>query len=307
MKTTNNSNNNLIIIAGPTGIGKSNISLKLAQSLQCDIIGADSRQLYKEMSIGTAKASPEDLQLVQHWMVDSHSIHNEITTSNYEKEALGIINQLFKDNNNVILTGGTGLYIKALIEGLDKLAPPNPTLRVQLEKGLKERGIEYLQEYLKKLDYEAYQKIDHLNSRRLIRTIELSEAVINEGFIIEPKEPRNFNTIPICLKMERRLLYNKINLRVDDMIKNGLLDEVKLLSKYRDYKSLQTVGYTEMFKYLDGSISYDDAVELIKRNSRRYAKRQMTWFRNQGEWSYFEATKYEKILSFIQKEMASTN
>ena len=302
MKTEHNSKNKLIIIAGPTGVGKSNISLKLAQSMHCEIIGADSRQLYQEMSIGTAKSSPKDLEIVKHHMVDSHSINQEITTSQYEKQTLEILNSVFKQHNVAILTGGTGLYIKSVVEGLDELAPPNLILRNELETGYAEHGIDYLQDYLKELDLATFEKIDIQNSRRLIRSIE----ILKSDFIPKgksKKEPRDFTPIPICITMDRGLLYDRINTRVDQMMSDGLLKEVESLMEHRQLKSMQTVGYSELFKYLDGDIDLDTAIELIKRNSRRYAKRQMTWFRNQGEWKNFSADNYSGILEYINTQL----
>lgn len=294
--------NYLIIIAGPTGIGKSKLSLNLAKKLQCDIIGADSRQIYKEMNIGTAKATKPEQKMVKHWLVDSHSIHNQITSSQYEKEALTILDKIFEFNNIAILTGGTGLYIKSIVEGLDNLPPPNETLRNRLENGFQNYGLEYLQKELKKLAPEIYNKIDYKNSRRLIRAIEIANQ--KEKPVLS-KQERNFQTISICLTMDREKLYQNINTRVDGMIENGLLDEVKNLLEFRELRSLQTVGYQELFDYLDEKTSLPEAIELIKRNSRRYAKRQITWFNNQGEWQYFNRNDEDEIFEYISNQLGN--
>lgn len=303
MKLNNKYQNNLIIIAGPTGIGKSNLSINLAKKLRTDIIGADSRQLYQEMSIGTAKPHPQELAEVKHWMVDSHSIHQDFTTSQYEDEVMSIIEKTFINNNCIIMTGGTGMYIKAVTEGLDLLPPPDLALRENLEQGYVTNGLPYLQEVLCSLAPDVYQTIDKQNSRRLIRAIEIAKTSSNYNQVIQ-KKLRTFNTIPICLTMDRDALYKRINTRVDQMIEDGLEAEARALWPYKHLKSLNTVGYQEMFNYFEGLTSLSDAIELIKRNSRRYAKRQMTWFRNQGKWEYFDVNQGEKILAYIVQQIA---
>lgn len=287
---------NLIVVAGPTAVGKTQLCVELAHRFSCDIISADSRQLYKEMRIGTAKPGTSEQGGIRHWFVDSHSIHHPLTAGQYEIEALAKIKECFKKNNNLILSGGTGLFIKAVLEGFDPLPPQDLVLRNELEQAYKENGIRYLQIRLKDLSPEVYAKIDIQNPRRIIRQIEILKAAPAQQ--PQKKAPRIFRPIKICLEMEREKLYHRINTRVDQMISDGLIDEAKELYPHKGLKALQTVGYQELFSYFDKEIDLNEAIRLIKRNSRRYAKRQMTWFRNQGNWEYI-FPNIEKVLNKI--------
>ncbi len=295
----------LIIIAGPTGIGKSSIAMKLARHFETDIVGADSRQLYKEMFIGTAKPNQEERTEIKHHLVHSHSIQNPITAAEYEFLALRALDHIFNYNQTAILCGGTGLYIKAVIEGLNSSVGVDEGLRNQLEKILKEQGILELQKILKEASLEKYEQTDLNNPRRLIRAIEILQSSQDKEW--KPKAYRDFKIIPICLEMDRSNLYDRINMRVDRMISQGLVKEVESLRPYIGSRALDTVGYKEIFHHLAGKNTLEEAIELIKRNSRRYAKRQMTWFRNQGEWNYFSSTKYNQILNFISSRINTMN
>ncbi len=295
----------LIIIAGPTGIGKSSIAMKLARHFKTDIVGADSRQLYKEMFIGTAKPNQEERSEIKHHLVDSHSIINPITAAQYESLALQAIEDIHNRHNIAILCGGTGLYIKAITEGFDSTTGTNHILRNQLEEVLKNQGISQLQLILKEASPDKYAQTDINNPRRLIRAIEIAQSLKTKE--VEKPVKRSFEIIPICLQMDRSELYDRINLRVEKMISNGLLDEVKSLLAYRNNRALNTVGYQELFSFMDGESSFEEAVELIKRNSRRYAKRQITWFRNQGEWHYLPTTERDKIFKLIEERIKTMN
>lgn len=294
----------VIIISGPTAIGKSSIALELAQNLDAPILSADSRQVYKEMTIGTAQPNEEELKIVKHYFINSHSIQKPLSAGTYQKEARVLVDQLAKDHKYIIIVGGTGFYIKALLEGIDEPAPKNQSLRNDLEQSLKESGVTSLSKLLKELDISKYQTIDKLNSRRLIRAIEI--AKYRQKNPLEEKNPYDwpYETTKICLTGERTWLYDRINNRVDQMIKEGLVQEVKSLHSMAHLQALDTVGYRELFSYLDGDISLEEGIELIKRNSRRYAKRQITWFKNQSLWNYIDVQKDENAIKLI-KELIS--
>lgn len=270
----------LIVIAGPTASGKTAIAVNLAKELNTEIISADSRQFYKELSIGTAKPTKEEMDGVTHHFIDSHSIQEPLTAGKYEKEALSLLGELFLKHNTLICVGGSGMFIKALTEGTHQF-PHSPTLQAKLNNELKEKGIENLLEQLEKIDNESYNSVDKENPARVIRALEiclhtgkkLSELKKNQ------KTKRDFSSTYIVLDHPRETLYHRINSRVDTMMVNGLLQEAKSVFQYKNLQTLNTVGYKELFDHLEGKLSLTDAVELIKRNTRRYAKRQTTWFR----------------------------
>lgn len=270
----------LIVIAGPTASGKTAIAVNLAKELKTEIISADSRQFYKELSIGTAKPTIEEMDGVTHHFIDSHSIQEPLTAGKYEKEALSLLGELFLKHNTLICVGGSGMFIKALTEGTHQF-PHSPTLQAKLNNELKEKGIENLLEQLEKIDNESYNSVDKGNPARVIRALEiclhtgkkLSELKKNQ------KTKRDFSSTYIVLDHPRETLYHRINSRVDTMMVNGLLQEAKSVFQYKNLQTLNTVGYKELFDHLEGKLSLTDAVELIKRNTRRYAKRQTTWFR----------------------------
>jgi len=296
----------LITIAGPTAVGKTDLTLQLAQNYNSDIFSADSRQLYKELNIGTAKPDPEELKLVKHHFIDHISILDEYNAGKYEAEINEKFNSYFRSRDIGILTGGTGMYIKAALEGLDHFPLVDESIKLKYEKLLEDNGIEFLQAELQEKDAVYAKEVDLSNSRRLVRALSVIEASGKtfSSFLNQKKEKVHpFQQINICLTRDREELYDRINRRVDQMMDSGLLEEVKKLVQWQNLKSLQTVGYSELFKYLNGEITLPEAIELIKRNSRRYAKRQMTWFRNQGNWHYLEAQDTEAIHKFIDLKL----
>lgn len=295
----------LISLVGPTAVGKTKIAIQLAQHFQTVILSADSRQFYKEISIGTAKPSTEEQALAKHYFINNRSIAEDYNASDFEDEAISILNELFKKHDVVILCGGSGMYIDAVNKGFDSEMPSaNEKIRDELRKLEKEKGIAALQAKLKFLDPKFYQEVDLQNSKRLLRAIEvclLSGKPYSEVRKGKGKE-RIFKSIKIGLSRDRQKLYDRINLRVDKMIQDGLLEEVKRVLPYRNKNALKTVGYRELFDYLDGSLTFEEAVEKIKVNSRRYAKRQLTWFKRDEEISWFEPTQWQEMCIFIEEK-----
>ncbi|MBX2958326.1 MAG: tRNA (adenosine(37)-N6)-dimethylallyltransferase MiaA [Flavobacteriales bacterium] len=292
----------LVVITGPTAVGKTNLCVELAQHFNTEIINADSRQFYKELSIGTAKPTKEEMKNIPHHFVNSHSITQTYNATNFEQDVLALLNKLFKTYPLVILTGGSGLYIDAVCNGFDENIPEgNEQLRTELEQLYNKYGIEILREKLKQLDPDFYQEIDLKNINRLYRAIEVcllsnsSYKQLRQGI----KQNRPFNIIKIALNRDKEELYNRINQRVDLMIQNGLIDEVKQVLPYRTHNALKTVGYTELFDYLDEKLSLPEAIDKIKVNTRRYAKKQLAWFNKSNDYNWFHPNETEKIISFI--------
>lgn len=279
----------LLVIMGATAVGKTRYCVELAQRLKTEIISGDSRQFYHEMQIGTARPTREEMQAVPHHFVGSHSIHEPLNVAQYEIEALNALNKLFEKHETVILTGGSGLYLQAVYRGLDPMPPSNPQVREVLEQRLEAEGVQSLADDLRRFDPVYAAEADLQNPRRVVRALEVIE-VSGKPFSSfrnqQPKEERPFAVKKVILDRPREELYERINRRVDLMVKAGLLDEVKQLFPYRDLVTLQTVGYQELFDFLEGKTTFEEAIELIKRNTRRYAKRQLTWFRRQtdAEW-----------------------
>ncbi|MDY3324906.1 tRNA (adenosine(37)-N6)-dimethylallyltransferase MiaA [Riemerella anatipestifer] len=271
----------LISVVGPTGIGKTELAIKIAQFFGTEILSCDSRQFFKEMPIGTAAPSKEELAVVPHHFIGHLSITEDYSIGRYEKEALVLLDKLFQQYKVVVMVGGSGMYEKAVVEGLNDLPEANEDYIKELEQILNKEGIEALQEYLKAQDEVYYQQVDKDNPRRLIRALDIIKQTGKpySEIIAETKPQRDFNTIRIVLTAPREIIYERINQRVDRMMEKGLLDEVKGLLQYQDRVALNTVGYTELFNYLNGDWELDFAVSEIKKNSRRYAKRQMTWNR----------------------------
>ena len=296
----------MLTIAGPTAVGKTDLTLQLAQKYNSHIFSADSRQIYRELNIGTAKPELEVLDKVKHYFINHISIHEEYNVGRYEDEINDLFKEYFSSHNVGILSGGTGMYIKAALEGLDYFPEVDSSTVTYYEEKLKDQGIAPLQQELKEKDPVYAAEVDLENTRRLIRAL----SVINtcgkpfSSFLNQKVNKQlPFNTINICLTRNRDELYSRINKRVDTMMEQGLLDEAKDLVEWQGLKSLSTVGYAELFKHINGEISLDEAVELIKRNSRRYAKRQMTWFRNQGNWQYIDADDIEAIFDFVERKI----
>ena len=278
----------LIIILGPTAVGKSDFAIERALECGSPIVSCDSRQIYKELKIGTAPPSAEQLARVRHYFIFSHSVNDYFTAGRYEIEALALLKELFKSHSTVIMAGGSGLYADALCNGLDDFPPADRKLRAQLTKRAEVEGVESLAELLKRIDPISYQTIELTNRQRVIRAVEVTLQTgkkFSEWKSHTVRE-RPFEIKKILLTREREVLYERIDRRVDLMMENGLLEEVKSLLPLRDRPALNTVGYRELFDYLDGKISLERGVELIKRNSRRYAKKQLTYWRrdNTIEW-----------------------
>ncbi len=296
----------LVSVVGPTGIGKTTLAIKLAKAFQTEIISADSRQFYKEMQIGTAAPTREELSLAKHHFIHHKSIEDHYSVGNFETDAIAKLDELFKKNTIVIMVGGSGLYVDAVLKGLDEFPKVDPKFREQLNEQLKTSGIESLQLQLKNLDQKTFDKIDTQNPHRVIRALEvcLSSGKAYSSFLTSETKKRDFNTITIGLTSDRPLIYERINTRVDLMMKAGLLDEVKHLSSKRNLNALNTVGYKELFEVLEYNWKLDFAIEEIKKNTRRFAKRQLTWFKRNEDiiWFDFE-TDVNQIIEIVKQTL----
>ena len=299
----------LIAIVGPTAVGKTAMAISLAQYFKTEIISADSRQFYREMNIGTAKPDAEELAAAPHHFINSHSIAQDYSAGDFEREALRLLDKLFEQHDVVVMVGGSGLFVRALCEGLDDLPKAGEEVRERLNNEMAQLGIEKMKERLKAIDPAYYQVADVDNPQRVVRALEVFEATGNPMSFYHKKDvdKRPFNILTIGLNMERSQLYERINLRVDRMMETGLLEEVKSLLQFRSKPALLTVGYAELFDYLDGNISLEDAVDKIKQNSRRYAKRQITWFKKYGDTSWFQPTETAAIIAFINSKLLDHN
>ena len=293
----------VIVIAGPTGVGKTAVAIQLANHFHTEIISADSRQCFKELKVGVARPSAEELKEVSHHFIASHSVQDEVNAVVFEEYALKKVNELFKKHDVVIMAGGTGLYIKAFCEGMDDIPAIDPEIRSNIVEQYELKGIEWLQEEIQKKDPGFYQAGEIKNPQRLMRALEVKESTGQSilSFRKGKKAKRDFNIIKIALELPKEELQHNINTRVDKMIATGLVEEVKSIAAFRHLNALQTVGYTEIFDYLDNKISLEQASELIKKNTRQYAKRQLTWFRKDKEFQWFSPTEAEQIKIFIEK------
>lgn len=298
----------VILIAGPTAVGKSDMACYIADAWQTEIISADSRQCFKEMSIGTAVPSQEQLQLVQHHFIQSHSIHEDMSAGIFERYALNTLDKIFQKHEVCVICGGTGLYIKALLEGMDDMPPINEEIEAQINANYAERGIDYLRQELAKNDLLYAQEGNMQNPARMLRALifYLSNGTSILSYRNNTKKSRDFKVIKIGLELDRAELYDRINKRVDVMMENGLLDEVERLYPFRHEKNLLTVGYQEFYQWGHWpltDIEIAQSVEKIKQNSRKYAKRQMTWFKNQDNLNWYSPTAFEAVQSFIQDNL----
>lgn len=295
----------LVIVVGPTAVGKTDFCVKLAKLLKAEIFSCDSRQLYKEMSIGTAKPTLEEMQGVKHHFVDSHSVEVLYSAGDYEREVESELKSYFQSKDVAIMSGGTGLFVKAVTHGLDDMPAAPEELRAELMRRLETEGLEVLKSELKELDSVAYENMDSDNSQRVVRALEvcLSSGKPFSSFKVKIEKQHSFRIIKIGLERTREELYERINKRVGLMLAAGLVDEVKSLAKYENLNALQTVGYKEVFAYLKGEYDYDRMVDLIKQNTRRYAKRQMTWFKNQDDFQWFNAADFEGVVDYIKKKL----
>ena len=274
-------NKNLIYIAGPTGIGKTNLSIEIAKKLNTEIISCDSRQFYKELKIGTSPPSYSQLNQIRHHLIHNKSIHDVYNVGLYEKEAIQLVNKLFEENDILILVGGSGLYADSIMNGIDDFPEIPSNIRKGLINEYNSSGLEVIQNKLKKLDIKYYNEVDLNNSNRIIRALEIIEFTGKPFslFRTKKKKERIFQSQVIVMECERNKLYNRINDRVDNMIEKGLENEVLGLKDFKHLNTLNTVGYKEFFKYFDDKISYTDAIDKIKQNTRNYAKRQITWLK----------------------------
>lgn len=281
----------LIAIVGPTAVGKTALSIKLAQKLHTEIVSADSRQFYREMEIGTAKPNAEELQKVKHHFINSLSIQDDYSVGHYEKEALQCLENLFKTHSKALLVGGSGLFVKAVCEGLDTLPPGDEQIRKHYENILTEKGLAPLQTELKTKDPAYFELVDKQNPRRLIRALEIISVTGKpySGFRKRKPAHRDFEVIKIGLNIEKELLRKRIDKRVDEMLAAGWLDECRQLFAYRNLNALKTVGYAELFDFIEGKTDWETTVTHIKTNTWHYAKRQLTWFRKDKEIQWFES------------------
>ncbi|MCB0433172.1 MAG: tRNA (adenosine(37)-N6)-dimethylallyltransferase MiaA, partial [Mangrovimonas sp.] len=289
---------------GPTAIGKTDLSIKLAKHFQTEIISADSRQFYKEMSIGTAVPSTEELAQAKHHFIQHISVTNSYTVGDFEKEALNKLDELFNTHEVAIMVGGSGLYVDAVTKGLDDFPEIDTQIRAKLNEELHSKGLVYLQEQLKELDIEAFQTIAIDNPRRVIRALEvcLQTKKPYSSFLRKKENKRPFNTVYIGLTADREIIYNRINQRVDNMIQDGLLEEVETLLSKQGLNALETVGYKELFSYFNKEWPLDFAISEIKKNTRRFAKRQLTWYRKNESVKWFDyLTPVEEITTYINK------
>jgi tRNA dimethylallyltransferase len=301
---TMSTNRRLIVVVGPTASGKTDLSIALARHYNAPILSTDSRQVYKGLPIGTAYPSAEQLQAVEHHFIAERELTEDFNCGQYEKEALERLDTLFKSVNTVVAVGGSGLYIRALCEGMDSLPEADATLREQLATRLQNEGVECLANQLRELDPEYYQVVDRNNPARIMRALEvcLSSGQKYSELRKGERKERDFQIVKIGVSMPREQLYDRVNRRVEMMIAAGLEAEARSVLAYRHCNSLHTVGYSEMFDYFDGKTTLDEAIELIKRNTRHYAKRQMTWFRRDEQIAWFAPTDYQQIIKYIDSQ-----
>lgn len=295
-----NTNKYCIIIVGPTAVGKTALAIQLAQHFSTQIISADSRQCFKELDIGVAKPSEEELKLARHHFISSHSIHEEVNASVFEQYALEKTESIFKTNDVAVMVGGTGLYVKAFCEGMDEVPAVNPSVRQTIVTDYNNKGIEWLREQVQKNDKEYFISGEIFNPQRMMRALEVKMSTGKSilSFQKQKKKKRPFKIIKIGLELPREQLIQRINHRVDEMIQHGLVDEVKSLLPYKELNALQTVGYKEIFDYLEGLSTFDGAVEAIKINTRQYAKRQMTWFKKDKEINWCSPA-FDEVIPLI--------
>lgn len=295
-------NKTVIIIAGPTAVGKTALGIEAAKYFQTEIISADSRQCYQELDIGVARPSPEELAAVPHHFIASHSITEKVTAATFEQYALEKAAQLFQNNDVVVMVGGTGLYIKAFCEGLDEVPEVPSSIRERIINSYQENGLVWLQQEVQDKDPRFYGVGEVQNPHRLMRALEVIEATGQSiiDFRTGGKKERPFSILKIALDLPREQLYDRINARVDKMMEQGLVEEVRSVLPYKENNALQTVGYKEVFAYLDGEVSLEEATVLIKRNTRHYAKRQLTWFRKDLAYNWIAPEK-DQLMSLLDR------
>ena len=299
----------LLVLLGPTGVGKTNISLQLAEYFGCPIVSSDSRQFYKELKIGTAAPTEAQLSRVKHYFIGSHSIHDEYNAGQYELDTIQLLDELFKIHPVVMLVGGSMMYIDAVCNGMDDIPTVDAETRRFWQQQFSNFGLEFIQNELTRLDPIHCEQVDLLNPKRIIHALEICSMTGKSysSFRTGLKKERSFDVLKIGLNRPRPELYERINLRVDEMMADGLLEEAKQFYQFRHLNTLNTVGYKELYEYLDGTWTLDFAVDMIKQDSRRYAKRQLTWFNRDKEVTWFHPEDEQQIMEFIQHKTTSTN
>lgn len=299
-------NKYLVVIAGPTASGKTSTAIKVAQALGTVIISADSRQFYKEIPIGTAAPTKQELSKVQHYMIHNLSVEDDYNVADYEHDVLNLLNKLFLEHDTVVLTGGSGLFIDAVCNGIDFMPDISDENRESVKKLYQDGGLQALQEEVKRLDPEYYKIVDKQNPRRLQRAIEVCYQTGLPYFFFRNNivKHRDFKIVKVAILWERNELISRINQRVENMIAEGLVEEARMMYPKRHLNSLNTVGYKEMFEHFDGKITLGEAIEQIKISTRQYAKRQMTWLRRSNDYKWFTIDEIDKMLEYINDQQS---
>ena len=301
--------NSLVILLGPTGVGKTELSLRVAEHFGSPIISSDSRQLYKDLPIGTAAPTPEQMARVRHYMVGTLNLTDYYSASNFEEDVISLLNTLHQTTPTVVMTGGSMMYIDAVCKGIDDIPTVTPAIREEIYTQFEREGLENILQELKEADPVHYGEVDRMNYKRVIHAVEICRMTGKpySSFRTNSKKERPFRIIKIGLTRDREELYDRINYRVDQMMADGLLEEARKVYPFRHLNSLNTVGYKELFKYFDGEWSFDLAIEKIKRNSRVYARKQMTWFKRDGEIEWFHPEQETEIINFIEETISSSH
>lgn len=293
----------LIVICGPTAIGKTKLAIELAKKYQTEIISADSRQFFKEMNLGTAKPKEEELNAAPHHFINNISVEEDYNVGKYEEEALSLLEKLFLKQATIFMVGGSGLYIDAVCDGFDDIPPANEKIRNAIIEEYEEKGIKFLQDELQNIDADYFEQVDQNNPQRLMRGIEVfrSSGKKYSSIRMGNKKVRPFKIIKIGLDMDREVLYERINVRVDEMIDAGLEEEARTLIPFKNKNALQTVGYKEFFDFFEGKLSLEECISLIRQNTRRYAKRQLTWFKKDAAITWFDAEDKNGIIEYLER------
>lgn len=295
----------LVVILGPTGVGKTNISLAIAEYLHCPIISSDSRQFYRELKIGTAAPDEDQLGRVKHYFIGSHSLLDEYNAGQFEQDVIALLDELFETNDAVMLVGGSMMYIDAVCNGMDNIPSVDMATRLHWQEQFAEKGLEFIQDELKRLDPKHYEQVDLLNPKRVLHALEICTVTGQPYSDLRTgnRKERSFNILKVGLNRPRPELYDRINARVDVMMHDGLLEEAKTYYEYRKLNTLNTVGYKELYDYMDGKWDFDFAVNMIKQDSRRYAKRQLTWFNRDKEIQWFHPENESEIIEFVKNNL----
>lgn len=301
--------NSLVILLGPTGVGKTELSLRVAEHFGSPIISSDSRQLYKDLPIGTAAPTPEQMARVRHYMVGTLNLTDYYSASNFEEDVISLLNTLHQTTPTVVMTGGSMMYIDTVCKGIDDIPTVTPAIREEIYTQFEREGLENILQELKEVDPVHYGEVDRMNYKRVIHAVEICRMTGKpySSFRTNSKKERPFRIIKIGLTRDREELYDRINCRVDQMMADGLQEEARKVYPFRHLNSLNTVGYKELFKYFDGEWSFDLAIEKIKRNSRVYARKQMTWFKRDGEIEWFHPEQETEIINFIEETISSSH